>query len=605
MYFSTASANFIAFVKQLLILFLCLSGPILLQAQSKSVQKIIKELNELNVPKAIDRSERLIKSNKDDVQYKELQVMMLWQILERIKFAKEELGEVEAEEDGVSNHLKSKKVIESDSLVMDEATSPEVKPNTSAPVITKKVVEQDVLDVDLIGDADTTQSNTSVKSKKRKKKRIDPFEEVQEESVVVGIDSSLIDKPTYNSDQLGGGQKKKVTSTTNNKEPNYELSIQNKQNEGDADEAFDLAFKDKDTEDKSETRDERKAKRAAEKFAAEEASRLKKISYFATMDSKYYKDLLKTKALEYTLDNEFADSASAYIYQLMVDTLAHVMNEKAQDLLEQGQEEFAEANFEAALNHYNDAMQADPLHEDIYLAIATAYDALGEDSLSLEFFNAARRLAPNTPKVNEAMGVYFFNKGDYERALDNIVLAIGKYPQKKYFSMIKRIAERSAKDFVSQWVPRPMYPHSSLRRMQKLIADTLDPWYYYQMASNEYLTLSNMEGIMKGNEKTKETYLEVVCWLYMLDSCKEPSAFQFARAMRKIGYLDCYVLITEFHHDLYPQFLHLSRNNPKKVMSYLTMLLSWEKGRFNKLKEMVKPPPAPVVNDKGKKKKKG
>ena len=67
--------------------------------------------------------------------------------------------------------------------------------------------------------------------------------------------------------------------------------------------------------------------------------------------------------------------------------------------------------------------------------------------------------------------------------------------------------------------------------------------------------------------------------------------FQFARAMDKLGYLDCYVFVSLFHQDLYGQFADFSVNNMARIKEYFFILINWEDKRFDKVRKAVAPPP--------------
>ncbi|MCC7029051.1 MAG: hypothetical protein IT257_02015, partial [Chitinophagaceae bacterium] len=88
------------------------------------------------------------------------------------------------------------------------------------------------------------------------------------------------------------------------------------------------------------------------------------------------------------------------------------------------------------------------------------------------------------------------------------------------------------------------------------------------------------------NDKTQERYLEVYAWEKMLTNAS-PKLFPFARAMEKIGYLDCYVLITLFHSDLYSQFKDFVKLNEDKIKKYYYLLINWEDPKFDKIRKSV------------------
>jgi hypothetical protein len=51
--------------------------------------------------------------------------------------------------------------------------------------------------------------------------------------------------------------------------------------------------------------------------------------------------------------------------------------------------------------------------------------------------------------------------------------------------------------------------------------------------------------------------------------------------------LECYLLISCFHHDLYGQFADFVKRNPEKVNDYFYLLINWEDKKFDKLRKEV------------------
>ena len=47
----------------------------------------------------------------------------------------------------------------------------------------------------------------------------------------------------------------------------------------------------------------------------------------------------------------------------------------------------------------------------------------------------------------------------------------------------------------------------------------------------------------------------------------------FAKKMENLGYLDCYVFISEYHFDLYNQYIVFARNNKEKIKTYIEKYL--------------------------------
>jgi hypothetical protein len=324
---------------------------------------------------------------------------------------------------------------------------------------------------------------------------------------------------------------------------------------------------------------------------------------YADMDLKYYKNSLIDAARLSTLYIEYADSASKYLKYYVIDTAES--NRKYKDSAIQyftiAKEQFLLKEYQEAITNYYLATTIEPTWIELYLAMGDAYLELNDDSLANQYYKAALYLDTNRSATYYHLAGIQLKKGNYEKSLDRIMKALWIYPDKLYFHFLKDLSGKMNRDFVSQWIPRMCFPITTANYQTMYVEDENNPWYHYQGAKMKYVSYANATGILRPNEITPEKYLEVACFMDMLDSTKDEPRLKFAREMKALGYLDCYVLISLFHIDLYPQYMHLVKSNPTKVQAYYTMLLNWNKKKYDKVKEK-----APTVDNsiKGKKKKK-
>jgi hypothetical protein len=326
--------------------------------------------------------------------------------------------------------------------------------------------------------------------------------------------------------------------------------------------------------------------RIAERQRKLEAKRQEILQSYSALSYEAFKSEILQLANFSTLYIEHADSASALIRRGEVDSafFNKKYNTNVQELLDVAAEDEQDGDIEAALVHYNAALELEPTMYFAYIKMATLYAAAEEDSMAVVYYDAAKLLEVEKPDAYYECAQYYYKKASYLQATENILEAIMRYPEKKYFGLVELIHLREAKVFTSNWVARDVFPIVSAQNMDALVVDKNNSWYWYQAARAQVQDYMNLDGTLKANDTTREKYTEVYAWGRMLDSCTDQTKFPFARAMRKIGYLDCYVFLSTFHHYLHPQFKIFTAQNRKKMEAYFLILLGWEKPKFDYLK---------------------
>lgn len=330
-----------------------------------------------------------------------------------------------------------------------------------------------------------------------------------------------------------------------------------------------------------------------EKMRAQALSkRLKELSDLALIPYEPYKhDFIQNCRLA-TLKLFNVDSASAYLRQFLVDKSDqdYPAPDEVKNFYEQGLEELAGANPALAAPLFEKALAIYPTHYMGMLKLGDAYYIMNRDTAAIRLYKKASELNPIRPEAWEKLSMSLYQRGMYEEAAASIIEAIIAYPQQHYFTILKRIVQKTAADFNLQWIPREVYPLTTAHVWEEIIADDKSPWWYYQAAKQDVYSYFDSLGMLKPNDKTKEKYLEMYAWKNMLKNSSRKH-FQFARAMDKLGYLDCYVFISLFHQDLYDQFADFSVNNMARIKEYFFILINWEDKRFDKVRKAVAPPP--------------
>jgi TPR repeat len=523
---------------------------------TKKVKKITNQLNNFEIPQALRAIQKLIDDEPYSPYYNEMQASVLQQIILKIAYAKEE-----SEATVQTSYLDTDKKIVQDTLDWENESD-------SAMLQFERPTTNDTNSKNMVIGNSTTSNKPTAKKKKKW------FQFVDDTMEVANTSTSYIDTNYAKNGEASDDANDGVTMEDVDKIP---VSS----NDGGAPAGFQKTT----------------SRQAKQKARAEEIR-----NGYATMDKKVYINQLIASARLSTLYVEYADSASKYLREYLVDTFysRRLWKDSALALVESGDEHLDSKEFEEALTDYNAAMIIEPDLVSAYLKMGDAYMLLGEDSMGNLYYETAFQLDSTSPNVSYHIAQFYFKKGSYHQALVNVVDAILIYPDKMFFDMIKDIANKTAADYVSQWVPRFVYPISTKNNFEALVVDDKNPWFYYQAAKSDYASYANENGIMRFNELTNERYLEVACFLRMLDSTKKVKELQFAREIASIGYADCYALVSLFHIDNYAQFKDFAKRNPKKIRVYLYILLNWHKHKFDKIREIEKK----VEEEEGKKKKK-
>ncbi|MBK7762922.1 MAG: hypothetical protein IPI46_06060 [Bacteroidetes bacterium] len=318
---------------------------------------------------------------------------------------------------------------------------------------------------------------------------------------------------------------------------------------------------------------------------------LKSLSELAQIPYESYRDDFIRNCRKATLQVEYADSASWYLREFLIDTLALEMpsNPVAIESFERGIEAFTEKLYKQAEIEFKKSIELFPAYYEAYMHLAETAYHIGKDSLAIANYHLAIQLQPLKTEPWENLSKLYEQQGKYKQSANAIISAICVYPQQHFMQSLKRIVQKDGLAFKSQWIPREVYPLSMASNYFEIAVTEKSPWWFYQMADQELRCCTDTSGVIQTNEITKEKYLEVYAWNKMLDSTSKDS-FLFARAMRKAGFLDCYTLITCFHNDLYLQYADLVKKYPEKVKEYFYMLINWDNKKFDKLRNQFLPP---------------
>jgi tetratricopeptide (TPR) repeat protein len=320
---------------------------------------------------------------------------------------------------------------------------------------------------------------------------------------------------------------------------------------------------------------------------------LRKIKFLKELNAipyESYKSELIKNARNATRLVEYADSASDYLREFLIDTMSlnTIKNEEELIMFDDACLAYYDDNYVQAATLLKNILQKYPDDYQTQIKLGDTYYMMGKDTLAIKHYNVAKELNPQIATAFEKMALACYNRGKYIEASALIIEAIIVYPQQHFFNLLRRIVAKTGQGFETQWIVKPIYPATTSKNYVEIMADDKSPWWHYQYAENEVHSYFDTLGIMRPNEKTRERYLEVYCWKKMLNNTSA-TYFPFARAMNQIEYLDCYVLLTLFHQDLYGQFHDFAKRNPDKIKDYFYMLINWESKKFDKLRKQFMP----------------
>lgn len=332
--------------------------------------------------------------------------------------------------------------------------------------------------------------------------------------------------------------------------------------------------------------------------------KLKIIESFAQIPySTYLYDMLQNARNATRLFSD-ADSSSLYLRQFLIDTINVNIDVKkeAWNQYVLGVEDYYAKEIPSAASHIEKALSIDDVFYSAHLKLGDIYYLMNRDSASVKQYQYAAVLEPTNPSPIEKLSIMLYNRGLFEESAAAAIEAIMKFPHPHLFQLLGRILEKTGRELHTQWIKREVFPLKTKNINEEIIVDDKSPWWHYQSVKQDVFNFYDTLGIVVPNEKTQERYLEVYAWKKMLNN-SSPKLFQFARAMDKIGYLDCYVLISLFHIDLYSQYLDLVKINPEKVKKYFYILINWDDTKFDKIKKTVEVKEKPKETNKNELKK--
>lgn len=252
------------------------------------------------------------------------------------------------------------------------------------------------------------------------------------------------------------------------------------------------------------------------------------------------------------------------------------LKEKEIELFKKAEKEFQSKNYNKAATYYQEALVVNPNYYKALLYLGDSYYMLENYMDAIKKFNDCIERFPNSIEPRKYLVDSYLNEGLYKDALQAAIESKTAYPD---LIMDYRMLQAASKNGMINTVPfmerfvlpnRPSADSLIMRPLEKEGPNYEIPvfWNFYSAALLKIDEYCDSEGIIKTKTSlTNSNYLEVYSWETMLKESQHKD-LDIAREMQKLGFLDCYVLLSCYHDDFYNQYSHFVKNNKEKVLEY-------------------------------------
>ena len=259
--------------------------------------------------------------------------------------------------------------------------------------------------------------------------------------------------------------------------------------------------------------------------------------------------------------------------ELDPDTL---ISEKAQSYFDEGEEFFEKDDYELAIMNYKKAIREEPNYYNANVQLGIAYWRYEESADSaLHYLGQAKKIQPTFLEPIKIRVEVLVKQGLYFRAKKECLDGFCVYPGFDLKGFYNEVLYVENKYMDENRLYRTFYPNNM---------DFDDKSQYsgvfatYREAKYDLIDYCDDDGIIEENSEFDEVYLEVYSWKVLLEYYETrttPNYLKFAEEMLEDGYLDCYVLVSLFHYDLYPQFKHFMSipENKERTKEYIEKYL--------------------------------
>lgn len=234
-------------------------------------------------------------------------------------------------------------------------------------------------------------------------------------------------------------------------------------------------------------------------------------------------------------------------------------------------------NYTSAINYFKKALLSDDSFYTVYMGLAQAY-CLSHDTISAcKTLEIVKSMFPKEFKPQMQLVELYEKTESINKVLETAIDAVSVYPDLLIMKKIEFWINAANKKLDIEWTPRLVFPNTIVANLIMSEMEMVDRneefdirgcWKFYRKAKDLISPFCNDYGkIVKSNSLTQSKYLEVFSWEEMLKKSTDPKLNQ-ARKMQQMNFLDCYVLLTCFHFDIYDQYEDFVANNKEKISEY-------------------------------------
>lgn len=256
-----------------------------------------------------------------------------------------------------------------------------------------------------------------------------------------------------------------------------------------------------------------------------------------------------------------------------VDT---AVSTEAKEYFDKAEKDFGDQNFGKAIENYKKAIEKDSTYYKANLYLGDTYYAMKDYKNAILYFKQGIIAQPNLLEPRKYLVDAYLNADAYEDALDACVKGICVYPDFSMMIKLKDIHEALGHKFNYCKLMRTVLPNGTeldkKSEKQVVIVRPIknSAWLQYKQGILNFKSISDSKEIIYDqNGKTPLQYQEIEAWKYMLSNSNS-NILEDAKKIEQDGYLECYVMIDNFHVDFYNQFKVWIEGNKEKVATYLT-----------------------------------
>lgn len=253
------------------------------------------------------------------------------------------------------------------------------------------------------------------------------------------------------------------------------------------------------------------------------------------------------------------------------DTL---ISDKALEYFDEAEEHFENEDYELAILNYDKAIEEEPNYYAALMNAGASHFRNESPEEAITYFERTIEKFPTLMKPRNFLIDVLTDEELYVRAKKACLEAICIYPSNNIKSRYQQILYQENKYMNENRFIKNFYANNIKFEDQKDVFGIFAP---YREAKDEISKFCDEDGIIEPNGKTAEVYLEVYSWKRFFEENEDetPDFLRYAKKMNQKGYLDCYLLINQYHYDIYPQTKHFLsfEANRDKVKRYIKEFL--------------------------------